>query len=95
MRGLAYLRLNKGAEATAEFQKITDHKGESWGATWIHPNWGLFYSLSYLGMARGLALEGKTEKAKKAFEDFLELWKNADSDIPVLAQSRREYAALK
>jgi hypothetical protein len=44
--GLAYLRLKKGAEAAAEFQKIVDHKGANWGATWVHPNWGQYYSLS-------------------------------------------------
>jgi hypothetical protein len=33
LRGLAYLRLHKGAEAAAEFQKIVDHKGASWGST--------------------------------------------------------------
>jgi eukaryotic-like serine/threonine-protein kinase len=31
LRGLAYLGLHKGAEAAAEFQKITDHKGANWG----------------------------------------------------------------
>jgi eukaryotic-like serine/threonine-protein kinase len=92
---LADLRLNKGAEAAVEFQKIADHKGESWGATWIHPNWGLFYSLSYLGMARGDALAGETEKAKKAFQEFFELWKEADADLPILKQAQAEYARLQ
>ena len=32
LRGLAYLRLRKGVEAAAEFQKILDHKGASWGS---------------------------------------------------------------
>ena len=32
LRGLAYLRLHKGAEAAAEFRKILDHKGASWGS---------------------------------------------------------------
>ncbi len=95
VRGLAYLRLNKGAEATAEFHKIADHKGASWGATWVHPNWGLYYSLSYLGIARGSALAGDTAKAGKAYQDFLTLWKDADPDIPVLKQARSEYAKLQ
>jgi hypothetical protein len=30
---VGYLRLQKGAEAAAEFQKIVDHKGANWGAT--------------------------------------------------------------
>jgi eukaryotic-like serine/threonine-protein kinase len=95
MRGLAYLRLHKGAEAAAEFQKIVDHKGASWGATWVHPYWGQFYSLSWLGMARGSALAGDTAKAKKAFQGFFELWKDADPDIPVLQQAKAEYARLQ
>ena len=41
LRGMAYLRLRKGAEAAAEFQKILDHKGASWASTWRFPNWGL------------------------------------------------------
>jgi tetratricopeptide (TPR) repeat protein len=91
LRGLAYLRLGKGAEAVTEFRKIVDHKGESWGATWLHPNWGLFYAVSYVGMGRGYLIAGDAEKARKAFEDFFELWKDADRDIPILRQARAEY----
>jgi tetratricopeptide (TPR) repeat protein len=94
LRGLAYLRLNQGAEAAAEFQKIVDHKGANWGSDWRHPFWAQFYSLSYLGMARGSALAGDTAKARKAFQDFFELWKDADPDIPVLQQAKAEYARL-
>ena len=94
LRGLAYLRLHKGAEAAAEFQKIVDHKGANWGATRVHPNWGLYYSLSYLGMARGFALAGDSAKAKKAFQDFFQLWKDADPDIPILKSAKAEYDRL-
>ena len=31
LRGMGYLRLRKGAQAVAEFQKIVDHKGANWG----------------------------------------------------------------
>ncbi len=94
LRGLAYLRLHKGAEAAAEFRKIVDHKGANWASAWRYPYWGQFYSLSYLGMARGSALAGDTAKAKKAFQDFFELWKDADPDIPILQQAKAEYAKL-
>jgi len=94
LRGLAYLRLHKGADAAAEFQKILDHKGANWGATWIHPNWGLFYSLAYLGTARGAEMAGDTPRAKKAFEDFFKLWEYADPDVPLLRQARAEYIKL-
>ena len=95
LRGLAYLRLNKGAEAVAEFRKIVDHKGANWASDWHHPYQGQFYSLSYLGMARGFAIKGDTAKASKAFQDFVELWKDADSDIPVLMQAKAEYTKLR
>jgi tetratricopeptide (TPR) repeat protein len=95
LRGLSYLRLKNGADAAAEFQKILDHKGANWGATWIHPNWGQYYSLSYLGVARGSVLAGDAAKAKKAFQVFFELWKDADPDIPILQQAKAEYAKLQ
>ena len=70
-------------------------KGESWGATWVHPNWGQYYSLSYLGMARGFVLAGDSAKAKRAFQYFFELWKDAEPDLPVLKRAKEEYAKLK
>jgi hypothetical protein len=96
LRGLAYLHWQKGAEAAAEFQKIVDHKGASWGSTWLHPNWGLHYSISYLGLARAFALTHDTAKAKKAYQDFFALWQEADgADSPVLADAKTEYAKLR
>jgi hypothetical protein len=32
--------------------------------------------------------------ARKAFRDFLTLWKDADSDIPILKEAKAEYAKL-
>jgi len=87
LRGLAYLRLRQGVEATAEFQKILDHKGASWGSTWRFPNWGLHYSISYLGLARAFALTGDTAKARKAYQDFVAIWKDADKDALLLKQA--------
>jgi hypothetical protein len=85
-RGLAFLRLKKGAEAAAEFQKIADHKGA---------NWGPLYPLSYIGLARREALGGDTARARKAYEEFFTLWKDADPEIPLLEQARAEYAKLQ
>jgi thioredoxin-like negative regulator of GroEL len=45
-------------------------------------------------MAQGSALAGETAKAKKAFQEFFELWKDADPDVPILRQARAEYAKL-
>jgi len=95
LRGLAYLGLREGAEATAEFEKILDHKGANWGSAWQHPYWGQFYPLSYLRLARAYALSGDPAKAKSAYQDFLGLWKDADADIPILKEAKAEYAKLQ
>jgi len=87
VRGQAYLTLHQGSEAAAEFQKILDHRGivltDPVGA------------LARLQLARALVLAGDKTKAQTAYRDFLTLWKEADSDIPVLKQAEAEYARLQ
>jgi eukaryotic-like serine/threonine-protein kinase len=96
LRGLADLRMTTGAEAAAaEFRKITDHPGASWGATWVHPNWGLYYSLSYLGLARASKQIGDAAKTTKALHEFSTLWKNADADVPIFLKAKAEFPELR
>jgi len=33
-------------------------------------------------------------RAPAAYKDFLTLWKDADPDIPILKEARKEYARL-
>jgi hypothetical protein len=40
-------------------------------------------------------LAGDAIKAKKAYQDFLALWKDADPDVSVLIEARKEYAAVQ
>ena len=89
LRGMGYLRLRKGAQAVAEFQKIVDHKGANWGLYLDTPVFGGILLPSYLGMARGYAYMGETVKARKAFQDFFELWKDADPNIPYFSELKR------
>ena len=37
---------------------------------------------------------GDEAAAKKSYETFLDLWKNADPDIPILREAKAEYAKL-
>ena len=46
-------------------------------------------------MARGSALAGDTAKARKAFQDFFALWQDADQDLPILIEAKKDYAALR
>jgi len=87
VRGEAYQSSQQGAAAAAEFQRILDHRGIV-GACETG-------ALAYLGAARAYALQGDTGKAKVAYEGFLELWKSADSNIPILKQAKAEYAKLQ
>jgi tetratricopeptide (TPR) repeat protein len=48
-----------------------------------------------LEVARLLAQTGDTEAAKKEYQRFLVLWKDADPDIPILLEAQAEYAKLK
>jgi hypothetical protein len=43
-------------------------------------------------LARGAALADDTARAKRADQDLLALWKDAESDI--LLEARKKYAAL-
>jgi hypothetical protein len=33
-------------------------------------------------------------KSRRAYQDFLALWKDADPDVPILIQAKAEYAKL-
>ncbi|MDX6290089.1 MAG: eukaryotic-like serine/threonine-protein kinase, partial [Blastocatellia bacterium] len=87
LRGEIYLRQKAGGDAAAAFQKILDHRG-------IEPISPL-YPLAHLGLARASVLSGDTAKARKEYQDFLALWKDADPDLPILQQAKDEYAKLK
>jgi hypothetical protein len=47
-----------------------------------------------LGLARSYALSGDHSSARKAYDDFFAIWKDADPDIPILVQAKAEYAKL-
>ncbi len=87
IRGLAYLKTGRGSEAAQEFQKILALRS-------FAPADPLM-SLSHLGLGRAYALQGDFQKSRTAYQDFFALWKDADSDIPILKEARAEYAKLQ
>jgi serine/threonine protein kinase/predicted Zn-dependent protease len=87
IRGQAYLSAYQGREAATEFQKILDHRG-------IVVNQPIG-ALAHLQLGRAYAMQGDIAKAKAAYQDFLNLWKDADPDIPILKQAKAEYAKLQ
>jgi eukaryotic-like serine/threonine-protein kinase len=86
-----YVRANANLDqhvsaAAAEFEKILNTPGVALNEP--------VAALARLGMARAYAAAGDNAKARSAYEDFLEIWKQADPDIPVLKQATTEYAKM-
>jgi ATP/maltotriose-dependent transcriptional regulator MalT len=87
LRGQAYLLAQRPADAANEFQKVFALKS-------LDPA-NPFISLAHLGLARAYAMQGDKAKARVAYQDFLALWKDADSDVPLLKEAQGEYAKLQ
>jgi hypothetical protein len=45
-------------------------------------------------LARAQTALAQTAEARKSYESFFELWKEADPDLPLLVEARTEYAKL-
>jgi eukaryotic-like serine/threonine-protein kinase len=87
IRGLAYLELGDGRSAAAQFQKLIDNPG----FTVRH----VTGPLARLQLGRAQKMMGDEAAARKSYETFLDLWKDADSDVPIYQQARAEYAKLR
>jgi tetratricopeptide (TPR) repeat protein len=83
----AHLMDKEASDAAAEFQKIVNHPGL---VANFHTG-----ALARLGLARAYAEAGDRANARKSYQDFLGLWKNADPDQPLLQQAKAEYARLQ
>jgi serine/threonine protein kinase/tetratricopeptide (TPR) repeat protein len=87
IRGLAYLESGDGRSAAGEFQKLIDNPGLCWEYI-IGP-------LARLQLGRAQRLMSDNASARKSYEEFLTIWKDADGDIPVYRQAKAEYAQLQ
>jgi tetratricopeptide (TPR) repeat protein len=86
LRGEAFLGLQKNREALAEFHKILAYPGIT-GSCWSGP-------LARLGAARAAAQAGSVAEARADYQHFFELWKDADSDVPILKAAKSEASKL-
>jgi hypothetical protein len=87
VRASIFLKGKMGTEATAEFKKIIDHRT-------IEPL-SPAYVLAHLGLARASALSGDYATARTEYQNFFAAWKNADQDLPILIEAKKEYEQLK
>jgi DNA-binding winged helix-turn-helix (wHTH) protein/tetratricopeptide (TPR) repeat protein len=73
-------------QAAQDYRLILSHPG-------IDPLWE-HYPLSQIGLARVLARQKDYAGARAEYKVFLSRWKDADSDVPLYQQARREFAEL-
>lgn len=86
-RGKAHLLLKKPDKAAAEFQKILDFRCRDATSELI--------PMAQLHLARAYAMQNDSVKARTAYQDFLAMWKDADSDVPIFKEAKSEYAKLR
>lgn len=88
LRGLAYLQLHDAPHAIEALKIATRYKGMS-QATGVPP------ALAQLALGRAYVMAGDKPNAKKCYDTFFAEWKNADADLPVMAEAKKEYAVLQ
>ena len=71
----------KGSRPRSSFTKILDHRGIS-----LNNIWG---ALAHLQLGRAQAMMGDKVAARKQYQDFLTLWKDADPDIPSTSKQKQ------
>lgn len=87
LRSMVYLKLGQGAQAAAEARRILDHRG--------HGPLSTLWPLAHLALARASAMQGDTAQAAQSYQNFFTLWKDADQDIPILVEAKREFEKVK
>src|SRR5262249_13185137 len=91
-RALSYLAMKSALEAAGEFQKVLERR---YSYIVVDQPADAAWTGAHVGLARARALAGDKPGARKAYEDFFALWKDADSNISLLQESRKEYASLQ
>ena len=85
--GGAHLANRHWAEAATEFQKICDHRGLVWNSP--------LGALAWLQLGRAYSGMGDRAKATAAYEKFLDLRRDRDTDIPIYRRTKGELTNLK
>ena len=87
VRGMVYLKAGQGGNAAAQFTKMLGHRGLGQNAP--------IEALAQLQLARAQALSGDKPAARRSYQDFLSLWKQADPDLSLLKLAQAENERLK
>ena len=86
LRGLVHRKTGRLDDAAAAFRRILANRGAA--------GLSVRFPLAHLQLARTLAQAGDRAGSRKAYEEFLRIWKDADQDLPILIDADREYRGL-
>jgi tetratricopeptide (TPR) repeat protein len=86
VRASMELSAGRSAEAAATLDELLRLRGVASLSPWV--------AFARLELARALRRSGDAARSMAAYDAFLESWKEADVDAPLLAVARRERAAM-
>jgi DNA-binding winged helix-turn-helix (wHTH) protein/tetratricopeptide (TPR) repeat protein len=86
LRALAYRTAGDRARAIGEFRKITDRRYRFATNT--------LYPRALVELARVYVEDGQIDRAMRAYDEVLAIWKDADPGLPLVEAARKERAAL-
>jgi DNA-binding winged helix-turn-helix (wHTH) protein/Tfp pilus assembly protein PilF len=85
LRAAIYSKMHQPGKAAEEYKNIVDGPGSGFGVS---------YPLAQLGLARAEAAAGNLAASRAAYQSFLDEWKDADPDVPLLKAAKLELAGL-
>jgi tetratricopeptide (TPR) repeat protein len=84
--GYAALQLRRWDDATRAFEALVAERSKI-GLSSIVPT-------TYIMLARAHGGAGRAADARRAYDEAFRIWANADPDLPLLIEARKEHAAL-
>ena len=87
VRGLAYMAEGNSQQAATEFQKILKYRGIVYD--------DIVGAIARVQLARAWVQAGDRAKAEAAYQDFLNLWKDANPNIPIRQKAKAELDKLR
>ncbi len=82
LRGLAHLQSNHAQLAIGDFQQVLEHRGAAYLTR------SPIYALAQAGLGRSFAALGDANNSAPAYKSFLESWKYADADQPLMIEAK-------
>ena len=86
--GRAYRAVGDLDKAIAEYQRLTTIDPARPERNWIHPKF-------HFRLAELYDQKGMRERAVERYRKFLDIWKNADPEIPEVVEAKKRLAALQ